>query len=236
MRRSGTPPCLIVSSMVQSRWNETSRRLPAGTRARYYAAVGMMPMKEFLLCFVPLFVAVDPIGALPVFLSVVQNVPQGRRRTVVLQSVITAAAVALGFLAAGSALLRMLGITVADFMVAGGVLLFGISMGDLLSFRRGEEGQDPECLGAVPIGVPLITGPAVLATTLLLSDQHGGWITSGALLVNIALAGLVFSFAARIHSFLGKAGSRTISKVASLILASVGVMMVRKGIYAFFHG
>ena len=93
-------------------------------------------MKAFWLCFVPIFVAVDAIGVLPMFMGFTENMELKRVRKVVYQSVFTAMAVALAFLVAGKALLNLLGITVADFMIAGGVLLFIISISDLLSDEK----------------------------------------------------------------------------------------------------
>lgn len=187
-------------------------------------------MKTFWLCFVPLFVAVDAIGMLPMYMGLIGQVEPVRRRRVLVQSVLTALGAALAFLYAGSWLLGMLGMTVADFMIAGGLLLFAISMSDMLSGTKRQRQVDPESVGAVPIGVPLITGPAVLTTSILLSNAHGTALTSMAVALNILLAGAVFWNADRLNALLGKAGVRTLSKMASLLLASIGVMMVRKGI------
>jgi len=187
-------------------------------------------MKDFLLCFVPLFVAVDAIGVLPIFMSLTEGQSTGRLRRIVLQSVLTAAVVALVFLGAGRIILRFLGVTVEDFLIAGGTLLFAISLSDLLVTEKRRLHVDPESVGAVPIGVPLIVGPAVLTTTLILSDAYGPAPTVAAVLVNIVIAGVVFLMAGPIHGILGKAGSRTVSKVASLLLAAIAVHMVRKGV------
>ena len=187
-------------------------------------------MKTFWICFVPLFVAVDAIGVLPIFMSLCERVPASRRRVVVLQSIITATLVAVAFLLVGSPLLELLGITVADFMVAGGLMLFLISLSNLVSGEKWKKTTDVETIGAVPIGVPLITGPAVLTTCILLMNQHGAAVTVLAAVVNILIAGFFFWFAGPISRFLGHTGSRTLSKIASLLLASIAVMMVRKGI------
>ena len=189
-------------------------------------------MKSFWLCFVPLFIAVDAIGVLPIFISFTQDIKPRRVRTIIYQSVITAIIVALFFLIGGKAILDMLGITVSDFMIAGGVLLFAISINDLLTSDKIQRKIDPESLGAVPLGVPLITGPAVLTTSILLLNEHGFVPTAVAILINVLIAGVVFSFSIYIHRFLGKAGSKTLSKIASLLLAAIGVMIVRKGITA----
>lgn len=191
-------------------------------------------MKEFWLCFVPLFVAVDAIGVLPMFMGFTREINASRIRRIIYQSIITATIVALVFLAVGTAILRLLGITVADFMVAGGILLFVISMSDLLTTEKIQRKVDPESLGAVPLGVPLITGPAVLTTSIILMNEYGFFFTAAAIVINILIAGLVFILAQPINSFLGNAGSKTLSKIASLLLASIAVMIVRKGITSFF--
>lgn len=190
-------------------------------------------MKTFLLCFIPLFVAVDAVGVLPIFISFTQGLNRDKIRKIILQSVVTATVVALAFIAAGKFILGLLNITVADFMIAGGTLLFAISLSDMLSMEKKHRTVDCDSVGAVPIGVPLIVGPAVLTTALLLMGQYGAGKTMFAAFLNILFAGAVFLAAPAIYSVLGKAGAKTISKIASLILASIGVMMVRKGIMLF---
>ena len=117
-------------------------------------------------------------------------------------------------------------------MVAGGILLLVISLNDLLTGEKRQRLVDPETLGAVPLGVPIITGPAVLTTSVLLANVHGIPITALALLLNIGIAGAVFWFARPVSRFLGNAGTMTLSKIASLLLATIAVMLIRKGIFA----
>ncbi|HRU07311.1 MAG TPA: MarC family protein, partial [Candidatus Brocadiia bacterium] len=146
---------------------------------------------------------------------------------------LTAAGVAIGFLVLGQAVLSLLGITVHDFMIAGGILLFGIAFSDILSSEKPQRAVDPESLGAVPLGVPLICGPAVLTTSLLLQQRYGYAPAGAAIMVNVALTGALLSLAPRIHRVLGKAGAKTVSKIASLLLAAIAVMMVRHGLTHF---
>ena len=146
-------------------------------------------MRDFLLAFVPIFVAVDAIGVVPVFLSLTEGLDKLQRRRIVLQSFVTALAVAVGFIFLGKAVFRLMGVTEYDFMVAGGVLLFVLATVDLVSgvkFAR----QMPT-LGAFPIGTPLIVGPAVLTTSLMLVDVFGLWPTLASVVVNVALGCLV---------------------------------------------
>jgi len=187
-------------------------------------------MNNFWLCFVPLFVAVDALGLLPVFMGLTQELPRARIRRIIGESVITAMIVALAFLFIGKGILTLLGITVADFMIAGGALLFVLSLSDLIAAEKRRIQMDQEEVGAVPLGVPLMVGPGVLTTTILLINQYGMIPTVSATIVNIVIAGMVFWMSGSINRILGRAGTRTISKLSSLILAAIGVMMVRKGI------
>jgi multiple antibiotic resistance protein len=187
-------------------------------------------MKSFWLCFVPLFVAVDVIGLLPLFISLTSGMNKKQIRKIILQSTITALAVALIFIAVGTGIFKLLNISVADFMIAGGSLLFVISIRDILAADKQPAQVDPESVGAVPIGVPLITGPAVLTTSLLLINEHSALITSLAIAANILIVGIMFMVAPLINRVLGKTGSKAVSKIISLLLAAIGVMVVRKGI------
>ena len=87
-----------------------------------------------------------------------------------------------------------------------------------------------ETVGAVPIGTPLITGPAVLTTMTILLSSYGIFLTVSSFVINLGIAWVVFFYATTISKFLGKAGSKAFSKIASLLLAAIAVMMIRKGI------
>ncbi len=187
-------------------------------------------MHKFWLSFVPMFVAVDAIGMLPMFISLTEGLDKKQVRRVIIQSVATAIIVSLLFLIIGKSIFKFLGITISDFMIAGGLLLFAISLGDLLTIEKKQRYFDVETLGAVPIAVPLMVGPAVLTTMILIVDEYGVFPTVLSLVLNILIAGLVFWGSHIIISLLGNAGVKIISKLASLILAAFSIMFVRKGI------
>ncbi len=193
-------------------------------------------MKSFWLCFVPFFVAVDSLGVLPLFLGLTEGMSVKARRRVIVQSLVTAFLVAVLFLLAGPAVLKLVGVGVADFLVAGGILLLVLSLTDILTGEKRQRQVENDSIGAVPIGVPLLAGPAVLTTSLLLATEYGIGTTVLALLANIAIVGLIFNFAGVIATLLGPAGSRTLSKVASLLLAAFAVMLIRKGLFAILGG
>lgn len=189
-------------------------------------------LKEIGLAFIPVFVAVDPIGVLPIFVALTRDLDRRAKRKIIAQSLLTALCLAVGFIILGNAIFRFLGIAVGDFMIAGGAILFCIALTDLLvpGKRRRMPSEDS---GAVPIGTPLIAGPAVLTTSLIIVDQHGLAIALTSVLANIALVGLVFYMSDFIIKIIGKSGTRALSKVMALFLAAIAVMMIRKGILSF---
>lgn len=185
--------------------------------------------ESFLLASIPIFVAVDPIGALPVFVALTQSLNKKEKKRIIVQSILTALGLALGFLILGKAIFRVLGITIGDFMIAGGAILFCISIMDLANPATQKRLPVKE-LGVVPLGTPLIAGPAVLTTSLILVDSYGLWITMLAVLVNVLLVGIIFWWSEGLIRLLGKDGTRAVSKIISLFLAAIAVMLIRRGI------
>jgi len=186
-------------------------------------------LKHFALAFIPIFVAVDAIGVLPIFVSITQGIKQKDKIKIIVESMLTAVGLAVSFIFLGNAIFKLLGITIGDFMIAGGAILFCIAIIDILNQDKRRRIPANE-LGAVPLGTPLIVGPAVLTTSLILLSQHGLYITLISVLVNILLAGLIFIVSDMLIKMLGQAGSRALSKIMSLLLAGIAVMLIRKGI------
>ncbi len=186
-------------------------------------------LHNILLSFIPLFVAVDAVGLLPVFISLTQGLEPAEKRRVIYQSVLTGGLLAVGFVFLGQAIFRLLGIAMGDFLIAGGAILFCIAMIDLVS-PASETRRPSADLGAVPLGTPLIAGPAVLATSLAIIQEYGLWATLISVVVNVALCGLLMGVSGALLRFLGRAGSRALSKITSLLLGAIAVMLIRKGI------
>jgi len=196
----------------------------------------MITFEALILCLIPLAVAVDAIGVLPMYLGLTEGLARPALNRIIWQSLLTASAVAMVFLYAGEALFGLLDITQADFMMAGGALLFIISLSDMLTGQKRQRQVEPDTLGAVPLGMPLIVGPAVLTTLILLSHRYGHGPTAIAVLINILLAGVVFRYSGVLNRLLGKSGMRACSKIASLILATIAVRMMREGLEMFLKG
>ncbi len=186
-------------------------------------------LTNILLSFIPVFVAIDAVSLLPILTSLTQGLTLKQRNRIIVKSMITAACLALGFMLVGRIVFGLLGIELGDFMIAGGTILFCIAIIDIVNPTRDSRGPG-EDFGVVPLGTPLIAGPALLTTSLLMVDQHGLAATVISIVANIALAGLIFRSAAILTRILGDAGTKALSKVSSLFLAAIAVMLVRKGL------
>lgn len=186
-------------------------------------------LKNITLAFIPLFVAVDAIGVLPIFVSLTHGLRKEDRSKIIFHSIITALCLAIGFIFLGKVVFKFLGLKVGDFMIAGGVILFCIAIIDILNPGKQRRLPTKE-LGIVPLGTPLIVGPAVLTTSLIIITEYGLYATLISVFVNILLAGIIFSFSEILIKGLGEAGTKALSKVMGLLLAAIAVMMIRKGI------
>lgn len=189
-------------------------------------------LQEFGLTFVPLFVAMDAIGVLPILLPLTQDMKVSERRRVTRLAMLTALGLGLGFLAVGKGIFLFLGIQVADFLIAGGLILFLLAAKDLITGKmvEAQASVGADMIGVVPLGTPLVVGPAVLTTLLILIDLYSIVIVVVAFIVNLAIAWLLFAQANRIVAFLGQGGVRAASKVVSLFLAAIAVKMIRQGV------
>lgn len=173
----------------------------------------------------------EPIGVIPIYLSLTRPMAAGERRAVLSYSLVTATLITLAFLALGKAVFIALGITVSDFQIAGGLVLLSIAISDIVHTARGETEIRPTAgVGIVPIGTPLIAGPAALTTIIMLNDLYGLAFTAAALAVNLFIVWIAFIWSEQIVRYLGENGARGISKVVSLLLAAIAVMMIRRGL------
>lgn len=186
--------------------------------------------KHFPLVFVPLFVAMDPIGLLPFWVSLTRDMAGAQRSRVSRTALITGLAVGLAFLGLGRGLFSVLGITVSDFLVAGGLILLVLSLRELLQPAEPEHPQPDELLAVVPIGTPLLVGPATISMLLLLTGLYATWLVILSFLLNLGVAWLLLALAVRLVRMLGRGGLRAISRVAYLLLAAIAVQLIRTGV------
>ena len=190
--------------------------------------------RELALTFVPLFVAMDPIGNLPIFFTLTQEGTATHRKKTANLASLTAFGVGLLFVAVGKAIFSLLGIEVTDFLMAGGIILLILAIRYLIIGKAldTEDLSASETIGVVPLGTPLVVGPAVLAALLLLMGQHHIAIVLSSFIINLVIQWALFRQATRIVAFLGPTGVAAMSKVIMLLLAAIAVKMIREGILA----
>ena len=172
-------------------------------------------MEVFIAAFVPLFFAIDAPGILPTFLSVTGDVSLIQRRRVVNQATVTAFGVSVFFIFLEKFIFKFLGISISDFKIAGGSLLLVFSVYDVLfdTGDRRKAGDQNDTLGVVPIGTPLIIGPAALTTLLLLADSVGYFWTMVSLTLNIGIVWFFFYYSDKIIKIITKPGAIALHRI-----------------------
>lgn len=185
-------------------------------------------LEKSLLAFIPIFVAIDPIGLIAIFMGLAPNATREVRQRQGILGIVTGFAVAIGFIFLGKFIFKALGISVSDFQVAGGLILLGLAARELIG---GDDHQRPcnEEFGIVPLGMPLIAGPALLTALLILIDTVGVVFTISSLVLNLILVEVGFRYARRVEALMGRQGLNGVSKLIALLLAAIAVSLIRRG-------
>jgi multiple antibiotic resistance protein len=190
-------------------------------------------LRDLPLTFIPLFVAIDPFGMLPIFSSLTKEMTVGEKKTVIRSSTLTALIISIAFAFIGDGVFAILGITVEDFKIAGGLLLLVLAIIELAG--RSADHKMPYDIGIVPLGVPMLAGPAVLTFMIVLIDNYGVVPTVISLVLNLVIVFIVFRAEQGITRFIGKNGLVAISKVVMILLAAIAVMLIRVGIEPYLN-
>jgi multiple antibiotic resistance protein len=185
--------------------------------------------QDFVLTFIPLFIVIDTLGNLPIVLSIGEGMTQVARHRMIHVAMITASLVGLIFLFFGKFILDAMNISVGALTISGGIILFILSIRYLLSGRIIEADRQ-ELVAIVPIGTPLVVGPATITTLLLLSVDYPLGIILLSLAVNLFISWIIFLSGTRIVRFLGKGGLKAFSQVFNLLLAAIAVSMIIHGL------
>ncbi len=186
---------------------------------------------QIFLASIPILVAIDIFGILPIYIDFIKDSDEIEEKHIRKNSLVTAFTVGLGFLFLGKLVFLIMGISIYDFEIAGGILLFIISIRNLTTGKENlNKSLNNADLGVVPIGVPLIVGPGVLTTLLILVGVYGYVIVTISFFINIVIVYIVLKNTRILIKFLGKTGSTAAGKIAALLLAAYAIMMVRKGV------
>jgi multiple antibiotic resistance protein len=208
-----------------------------------------MLLEFFIAALVTLVVVLDPIGLVPTFVAITNDLPAASRRSVALRACLIAGAILAGSALAGDWLLRTLSITLPAFRIAGGLLLFSIASEMVFGVRIARQSKAAEQvledhvhnIAAFPLAIPLMAGPGAITATVLLAGRSGGdpaklAILLGVIALALALCLAVFTLASRIARLIGTTGNVVLSRLLGVLLAALAVQYVIDGVRAALAG
>ncbi len=211
----------------------------------------MQPMLDFsgyIKFFIGLFALVNPIGILPVFISMTNYQGTIGRNKTNLTANLSVVGILWGSLFFGDSILRLFGISIDSFRIAGGILVVTIAM-SMISGKLGEDKQNKqektetanrESIGVVPLALPLMAGPGAISSTIVWSSRYHGWLNLFGLSLAIAIFAfccwLLFRVAPILVKVLGQTGINVVTRIMGLLLMSLGIEFIVTGIKAIFPG
>ncbi len=208
----------------------------------------MVDLLFLITVYVAVFSVLNPIGAIPTLISLTTNYTPEERRKVIERSITVAGGVIIGFMFIGVYIFDVLGISISDFELAGGVLLFKVAFDMLqgktsntkLTADEEKESLSKDEIGVVPLGMPLLAGPGTITTTMIYFNLRSTGLEDKimvfiAVILVILSAFIVLRFSTLLFKRLGKTGSMIISRVMGLLLAAIGVEFMANGIISIIH-
>jgi MarC family membrane protein len=194
---------------------------------------------DFFSALILLLLVLDPLGSLPIFISVLQGVPPSRRRRVALRESAIAFGVLMAFMLGGQHFLQVMRLSERSLEVAGGAILLIIALrmifGGGAGVYQSEAGKEPLIF---PLAVPLLAGPSAMATVLLLASRQPGqmWHWAAAITAALLVCAVVLLTADRIRQLLGDSVVTAMEKLMGLVLTAIAVEMLLAGLKRYFLG
>lgn len=207
-----------------------------------------MELSDYIKFFIGLFALVNPVGILPVFISMTSyQAPVARDKTNVTANLSVAIILWIS-LFLGDAVLRLFGISIDSFRIAGGVLIVTIAM-SMISGKLGEDKQNKqeksesairENVGVVPLALPLMAGPGAISSIIVWSTRYNSWTNLFGMFIVIALfcfcCWVLFRTAPLVVRLLGQTGINVITRIMGLLLMALGIEFMVNGMKVLFPG
>ena len=201
-----------------------------------------MNFEFFILCFSSLFALINPIGLVPIFLSITENHNRKERDIIAIKAVIFSFFILIIFSFIGEFIFSFYDITIEGFRIAGGILLLKISL-DMLESKRSrtrttpieqKEAEEKDEIAYTPLGIPLIAGPGAIASIMILSSESNDYLDKVTLLISLSLVLLmtfiIFKISKLLSKNFGKSGLRIMQRIMGLILMTISIEFILKGI------
>jgi len=202
-----------------------------------------LDLEFFILCFSSLFALINPIGNVPIFITLTENYNQKERNKIALKAIIFSFFVLIMFAQIGDLIFSFYGITIHAFRIAGGILLFKISL-DMVESKRSrtkttpsemEEAEEKNEIAYTPIGIPLIAGPGSIASIMILSSEAKNFLDKTTLFATLAIVliitYIIFKLSKVLSNYFGKSGLRIMQRIMGLILLVISIEFILKGIH-----
>lgn len=184
---------------------------------------------------IALLVVLNPVGIVPIYIALTQKMETKNRTQISKTVIITSTALLFGFAIAGSLIFTIFGITLASFMVAGGILLFIVAI-ELLTgggWRFVGSGISEET-GIVPLAFPLLAGPGAITAVIISFESSGLIVTVFSISIAIGIAYVILRHAERLHRVIGKRGSLIVTRVFAILIAAIAIEYIVSGTRALF--
>ncbi|MEW6441749.1 MAG: NAAT family transporter [bacterium] len=201
----------------------------------------------FLTAFISLFALIDPIGVVPLFVSITPSSTAAKRRSMARRACWFVFLVLSFFAVTGSTIFRFLGTTIGAFRIAGGLILLKISLEMIEArvspsrhtSREDEEGRQKDDVAILPLGIPLLAGPGSISGVIVLMSRTDGWtmqlLVFAAIALNALLAYFLLRYATRISGLLRETGQGVLMRIMGLLLAAISMEFILSGIREYFQ-
>lgn len=185
---------------------------------------------ELVKSIIWLIIVVDPLGNVPIFISVTNSLAKIEKIRIFNIAVLTGFSLLTLFALMGEWVLSIFRIELYSFRIAGGILLLFIALELLLKIGYEAKQYSPEKAGAVPLGVPLLVGPGAITTIIIVLKSYGVLTALLSVLIVAFITWVVLRSSLYIYKVLGKVGSNIISKVMAMLLAAIAVQYILEGV------
>lgn len=192
-------------------------------------------LADLIRSTIALFVVIDPIGSVPVFIALTQKMERAERASVTKTAIITAAGLLFVFAVAGTQILSVFSVTIYSFMMAGGILLFIVAI-ELLThgeWRFAGAGGTGES-GVVPLAFPLLAGPGAITAVMISFQTSGLIVTALSIVIVIGISYVVLRYIEKIYRVLGRRGSIIVTRVFAVLIAAIAVQFIVDGARGLF--
>lgn len=197
-----------------------------------------MNKTEIVSAIITLTLVMDPLGNIPLFITVLKNVNEKKRKKIIIRELFIALGLMLFFLFFGKWIVTLFSMDMISLSISGGIVLFLIALSMIFPSKENSYMNTKEEPFIVPLAIPLVAGPSVLSMILIYNMKDPGNIATWFFIIIVSwfINVVILSFSSRIAKFLGEKGMSAIERLMGMILITISVQMILNGIKQFISG